>query len=84
MLNNEILGYKKFTDKKGNKRCVVEVVQNPTQFERDYGAVGMKGAQIWIPVDFQDKFVPAVVGKILDCSYEVNGRYAEIVGVAFK
>lgn len=84
MLNNEILGYKKFTDKKGTKRCVVEVVQSTTQFDRDYGAVGMKGGQIWIPEEFQDKFVPTVVGKILDCSYEISGRYTNIVGVNIK
>lgn len=84
MLVNEIIGYKKFTDKKGNKRCVVDTVSSLTDFDRDYGAVGMKASQVWIPEEFQDMFVPAVVGKILDCRYEVSGRYVNIVDVAIK
>lgn len=84
MAKNEIIGYKKFTDKKGNKRCVVEVISTLTDFDRNYGAVGMKAEQVWIPEEFQEMFVPAVVGKILDCKCEVSGRYANIIGVAFK
>lgn len=84
MVKNEIIGYKKFTDKKGDKRCIVEVVSVLTDFDRNHGAVGMKSEEVWIPEEFQDSFVPAVVGKILDCKYEVSGRYANIIGVAFK
>lgn len=82
--NNEIIGYSRFKNKEGKERLVVDVAKQPTDFDTQYGRVGMKVEQIWMPEALYDRFNPSVVGKQIDCSYMVNGRYANVVDVGFK
>ena len=84
MQNNLIIGYSRFFNKNNQERLVVDVVKTPTDFDKKYGRVGMKVEQVWIPETLFDKFNPSVVGKLLECKHEVNGRYANVVDVFFK
>ena len=84
MEHNLVIGYSRFKNKDGVERLVVDVVKTPSDFDRQYGRVGMKVEQIWIPKELFDKFNNSVVGKIIECQYTVNGRYANVVEVSFK
>lgn len=84
MKNNEIIGYSRFVNKEKQERLVVDVCKTPSDFDKQYGRVGMKVEQIWIPASCMDSFNQSVIGKVLKCTYEVNGRYANVVGVSFE
>lgn len=84
MQNNEIIGYSRFENKEKQERMVVDVAKLPSDFDKKYGRVGMKVEQIWIPSSCMDKFNEGVIGKILKCTYEVNGRYANVTDVVFE
>ena len=82
--NNEIIGYSRFNNKAGEERLVVDVAKLPTDFDAKYGRVGMKVEQIWMPEALFDKFDKSVIGKTMNCEYEVSGRYANVVNVSFS
>lgn len=82
--NNEVLGYSKFTDKNNVPRLFLDVAKTPTDNDKRFGRVGMKVEQIWIDEALQSKVTDACVGKIIDCKYEVNGRFANVVDFAFN
>lgn len=84
MRHNEIIGYSKFKSKAGNEVMFVDVVKHPTDRDISFGRVGMKVEQIWIPSSCFNKFSPAVVGKLLKASYEVDGMRANVVDVDFE
>lgn len=79
MKNGEIIGFSRFVDKKGVDRLYVDVVSAPTDFDKQYGRVGMKTEQIWVPVSCYGLFNESVIGKILECRYEISGRFVNVV-----
>lgn len=84
MQNGEIIGYSRFNSKKGNEVMYVDVAVSPSDFDKQFGRVGWKVEQIWIPSSCFDKFNESVVGKIFDAKYEISGGRANVVDVAFK
>ena len=84
MQNNLVIGYSRFFNKQNEERLVVDVVKEPTDFDKKYGRIGMKVEQVWIPQALFDKFNPSVVGKLIDCKYDISGRYANVIDVSFK
>ena len=83
MKNNEIIGYSKFKSKKGNEVMFVNVAVPLTERDKEFGHVGMRVEQIWIPSTLFNKFNPSVVGKVLDAEYVVSGGRAEVIDVSF-
>lgn len=81
--DNEIIGYSRFQSKKGNEVMYVNVAQNLTQRDKEFGHVGMRVEQIWIPSNCFDKFNSTVVGKVLKPTYVISGGRAEVTDVAF-
>lgn len=84
MRHNEIIGYSRFKSKIGNEVLFVDVAKLPSDRDVQFGRVGMKVEQIWVPSSCFDKFSPAVVGKLLKASYEVDGMRAIVVDVDFE
>ena len=82
--DNQIIGYSRFKNKEGKERLVVDVAKVPSDFDKKYGRVGMKVEQLWMPEALYDRFNESVVGMQVDCTYTVNGRYANIVDVEFR
>lgn len=82
--NNQILGYKEFESKKGDKCLVVTVVKELTDRDKKFGHIGMKAEEVWIPEKLQPLFDESLVGSILKCTYDVSGRFAEVVDVDFE
>lgn len=82
--DNEILGYSRFTSKKGDEVLFVDVAKLPTDFDKRYGRVGMKVEQVWIPSNCFDKFNNSVIGKCLDAQYSIQNGRANVVDVSFK
>lgn len=68
----KLVGYKKFKSKKGDDCLVIELIKPFTTREIDFGACGSSVVEKFIPNDFSDKFVPAVIGKNIDLEIEVN------------
>lgn len=83
LVNNLVVGYSRFFNKQNEERLVVDVVKAPTDFDLKYGRVGMKVEQIWIPASLFDKFNNTVVGQIIECKYDISGRYANVTDVSF-
>lgn len=83
-MTKEILGYRKFKSEKG-QFCIVNVVAPYQENDIRHGAIGGKTEEVWIPEDFQHMITPDVIGKGIECAYEVtrsNGRvYANIIDV---
>lgn len=83
MENNEVIGYSRFTSKKGNEVMYVDVATIPSDFDKSYGRVGWKVEQIWIPSSCFNKFDESVIGKIFDGKYEISNGRANVIDVAF-
>lgn len=81
---NEIIGYSRFTSKKGVECLVVDVIMEATDFNRRYGRVGNICEQVFIPEALFDRFDESVVGKLLEVKYDRPGRYANIIDVSFS
>lgn len=84
MENNEIIGYSRFKSKSGNEVMFVDVAKVPSNHDVQWGRVGMKVEQVWIPSSCFDKFSNAVVGKVLKASYEISNGRANVIDVAFE
>lgn len=81
--NGEIIGYSRFKSKKGNEVMYANIAVNLTERDRNFGHVGMRVEQVWIPSSCFHKFNDSVVGKILNAKYDGFGQHAEIVDVNF-
>lgn len=84
MKHNEIIGYSKFKSKNGNEVMFVDVAKQTTDRDAQWGRVGMKVEQIWIPSSCFSKFDSSVVGKVLKASYEISNGRANVVDVDFE
>lgn len=75
MKTSTIVGYRKFLSRdKKTPCCIVTVFSDYSDRELQYGAVGKKSEEIWVPKDFQDEITPNVIGKDLNVSYYRNGN----------
>lgn len=79
--NCEIIGYSRFTSKKGVDTLICDVAVSPTPFDLQHGKVGMKVEQVFVPAECYGLFNESVIGKCLKRQYEVQGRFANVVNV---
>lgn len=81
MKANQIVGYSRFTSKKGFDTLIVDIVAEATPFDVQHGRVGMKTEQVFLPDTCFSKITPDCVGKILKRHVVPNGRYVQIVDI---
>ena len=81
MKNNEILGYSRFTSKKGVDTLICHIATEPSEQDKQFGWVGFKTEQVFVPANDYNKFSPAVIGKQLKRGYQINGFRATVVSV---
>lgn len=84
MKNNEIIGYSRFKSKSGNEVMFVDIAKMPSDRDKQWGRVGMKLEQVWIPSSCFDKFNNTVIGKVLKCQYEIDNGRANVIDVSFE
>jgi hypothetical protein len=79
--NCEIIGYSKFTSKKGTDCLICKIAVTPSESDLKFGHVGMKVEEVFVPAECFGLFSPAVIGKTLKRQYEVRGRFANVISV---
>lgn len=77
-----LVGYKRFTSKKGKEYCVANVISTYSQRDIDRGCVGEKTEEIFLPENCFNLLKPEDVGRELDMSYDYSGGRAYLVDVA--
>ena len=83
MMINTIIGYKRFRSEQGVERLVVHVLQKPEPVDVKNGYVGCIVADVWIPEELFGKFNKDVVGKVLNPTFALDGKYARVIDVTF-
>lgn len=76
-----LVGYKKFTSKKGKEYCVVNVVSPYNQRDLDRGCVGEKTEEIFLPENCLNLLAPGDIGCELNMTYDYSGGRAYLVDV---
>lgn len=79
-----LVGYKRFTSKKGKEYCVANVVSQYSQRDEERGCVGEKTEEIFLPDNCLKLLKPEDVGCELDMTYEYSGGRAYLVDVAVR
>lgn len=80
----QIIGYRKFLSKAKKPCCIVVAVAPVTPRDQDFGAVGSKVVEEFVPVSQHDLFVPEVVGKEIEFTYSVDGGKAYVDAVSIS
>lgn len=66
-----LVGFKRFTSKKGQKYCVANLVSDYSARELEFDNFGQKIEEVWLPVDLYDLLTPADIGKTVTLNYEI-------------
>ena len=80
MDKKRVLGFSKFTSKKGNYCVVLDVSSPYGDRQRENGACGERAEQLFIPKEYHDKVVPAIIGKEISLIYSISGGRAYLDG----
>ena len=60
---SKLVGYKRFTSKKGERYCVAQVVGDFSQRDIDNGCCGSKVEEVFLPAERVDELNPSHIGK---------------------
>lgn len=73
-----LIGYRKFTSKKGTNCCIVSLVNDYSTFDCSHGAVGQKVDEVFIPENCHGLIQPDSVGRYYELEYGagIGGRPA--------
>ena len=71
-MEREIIGYSKFTSKKGNQCCILRFVRDVTDNEKNFGSYGMKAEEIFVPENQINLVNESILGKKLVLNYTCN------------
>lgn len=81
----KLLGYSKGVSKKsGNPYCMMHVVSDFSQNEKDNGAQGAKVETLFLPSDCVDTLRPTDIGKEIILDYSISGGRAFLNNVTVK
>lgn len=80
-MKKKIVGYKRFTSKKGTALCVVNCLSDFTDREYANNCFGQKIEEIFMPADEYDLLKPEHIGKMANFEYEINNGSAYLVHV---
>ncbi|MCD8096608.1 MAG: hypothetical protein LUE31_00905 [Lachnospiraceae bacterium] len=78
----KLVGYARFTSKKGDDYCVARVVKDFNKRALESGAVGQDVESIFMPREQYNLLKPADIGKELKFEYELSGGRAYLVHVS--
>ncbi|MBQ2744851.1 MAG: hypothetical protein IJF37_04460 [Lachnospiraceae bacterium] len=59
----KLVGFKRFTSKKGNELCIATVLRDATTREKEYGCVGQVAEDIFVPTGQIDYLTEKMIGK---------------------
>lgn len=76
MTNGILIGYKRFTGKNGKDYCVATVVSDCSARDSEYGMVGQKAEEIFLPASQLNYLQVSDIGKAVSCDYEFSGNRA--------
>lgn len=76
---SKLVGYKRFTSKKGERYCVAQVVSDFSQRDIDNGCCGSRVEEIFLPAERVDELNPSHIGKEIKFDYELSGNRAYLV-----
>lgn len=65
----KIAGFRKFTSKSGTDCCIVTALSYYTDREKEYGGVGQKAEDFFIPKDYHAMIDEKAIGKTIAVSY---------------
>lgn len=80
----KLVGYRRFTSKKGVETCIASVIQDANDRDKASGFVGQKVDEIFIPAEQVDDLKPEHIGKELVMSYDMSGGRPYLTRVAVK
>lgn len=80
----KLVGYKRFTSKKGTECCVASIVKDMSAREKENGAVGQSVDEIFLPPEQINLLKPTDIGKELLLDYELSAGRAYLVNVSVK
>lgn len=75
-----ILGVRKFSGKDGKNYEIVAVRKSFSEKDQSKGCFGETVEDVFIPENKRDFLKPEHVGKEIVFDYEINGRYANVIG----
>lgn len=78
MMNNEVIGYKKFTSKSGNACCILFVVSDVSARDKMWGCVGRKVTELFIPESLHNLINENCLGKSLDLVRDFSGEITQV------
>lgn len=81
MSNVKLVGYKRFTSKKGVNYCVANVVSEYNDRDKENNCFGSKVEEIFLPDSAYDLLTPKDIGHELSLQYDIVGNRAYIAGV---
>lgn len=74
----KILGFNKFTSKKGNVCCMLQLSRDFTDKELEAGSCGLRVEDAFLPAELFSIAVPDNVGKSCELYYNRNGFLANV------
>jgi len=83
-MKNVLIGYSRFTSKKGADCLIARVLVKCSPTRVAFGHSGYEVQELFMPEHLFAKFNVSVIGKVMDVKYDGHGRYAEIEDVSFS
>lgn len=78
----KLVGFRRFTSKKGDNYCVANVVTDYNDRDKQNGSVGARAEQIFIPSGQYEYLQENDIGKEIHLEYEFSGNRAYLQSVS--
>lgn len=79
-----LLGYKRFTSKKGQDYCVALISRPLTEREQQRGSVGLAVEEIFLPDEQKNYLTPDHLNKPVDIDYDIVGGRPVVVSFSVQ
>lgn len=83
-MEKTLVGYKRFTSKKGIPLCVAIVSTPFTERDNERGSFGCDSESVFLPTELYDYLTPKDIGKPITLSYNIVGGRAFLTDVQVK
>lgn len=80
----KLVGYRRFTSKKGTDCCIANIVSDYNGREKEMGAVGEKTEEIFVPASQYNLLQPSDIGCEIVLNYEFSGNRAFLNEIVVK
>lgn len=82
---NKLIGYRMGTAQKtGRAYCMAYVLSEPSDRDKEFGAVGQVAEKVYMPADQVDFLKPEFIGKELKFDYVLSGGKPYLSHVTVK